>query len=108
METHLAPASGRSLSVPALVLGLALSALTACDGLLGPEGFTEVGTVRFLAIEGGCWSVETASERYEPVDLPERFRQDGLRVRFEAEVRDDLASVCQIGPLIELREIELR
>lgn len=97
-----------SLSVPGLALGLALAALGSC-GPLGPDGFfSGTGTVEFLQVEGGCWSIQTETERYEPVNLPEEFEEDGLRVRFEAEVREDLGSICQIGPIIELREIERR
>ena len=89
---------------PPLVLGSPF--LLAGCGLSGPETFTETGTVERLQLEGGCWSLQTEAERYEPTNLPPEFEEDGLRVRFEAEVRTDLASICQIGPIVELHDIE--
>lgn len=91
--------------VTGLGLGLALTLLFSCS-LAGPETVSEVGTVEFLELEGGCWAIQTEEERYEPRNLSEEFRQDGLRVRFQGEVRSDMASICQIGPIIEVQEIE--
>ncbi|MDA0329862.1 MAG: hypothetical protein O2958_12755 [Gemmatimonadetes bacterium] len=41
----------------------------------------------------------------EPINLPEAFRVDGLVVNYDADPRPDLASICQIGQLIELTRI---
>ena len=57
------------------------------------------GTVRHLDVEGGCWVIETAQERVQPADLPERFRVDGLAVRVKLRDAPDLVSICQVGPL---------
>jgi len=93
----------------AAAFALLLVGMPGCDGLpiIGSDDtFSDVGTVRFTTIEGGCWSIETAKDGFQPINLPDEFKVDGLRVRFEAEVRDDLTSACQIGPLIELISIE--
>lgn len=71
---------------------------------------TGEGTIRHLAVEGGCWALDAGDQRRELVNLerdfgPE-FREDGLRVRFEGEVRDDVATVCQVGRNLELRSLE--
>lgn len=68
--------------------------------------FVIEGTVRFLNVEGGCWGLQTDSATYEPVGgFPEGFRQDPLAVR--ATVRGvDGASICMIGPLVEIVTIE--
>lgn len=63
------------------------------------------GVVRFIAVEGGCWGIEVDGVTYEPVNLPEAMRVDGLVVVFEAEELEDRASICQIGPIIELLRI---
>jgi hypothetical protein len=57
------------------------------------------GTVRHVDVEGGCWIIETAQGRVQPVDLPERFRVDGLAVRVTLRDAPDLVSSCQVGPL---------
>lgn len=99
----------------AAVLVIAVAAVSACgDTLAGdatgpdgspPDGTLRQGTVQFVSVEGGCWAIDTPEERYEPVDLPEEFREDGLEVRFEGEVRDDMASVCMVGQLFELETV---
>lgn len=91
--------------VTGLGLGLALSILFSCS-LAGPETVSEVGTVEFVEVEGGCWAIQTEEERYEPRNLSEEFREDGLQVRFQGELRSDMVSICQIGPIIEVQEIE--
>jgi hypothetical protein len=68
--------------------------------------FVIEGDVRFLDVEGGCWGLQTDSATYEPVGgIPEGFRQDRLVVR--ATVRGvEGASICMIGPLVEIVTIE--
>ena len=68
--------------------------------------FVIEGDVRFIDLEGGCWGFQTDSATYEPVGgFPEGFRQDQLAVR--ATVRDvEGASICMIGPLVEIVTIE--
>jgi hypothetical protein len=78
---------------------------TAACSSTGPDLDT-VGTVTFHNVEGGCWTIETEEDGYEPINLAEEFKVDGLRVNFEANFRDDMASVCMVGRLIELLEIE--
>lgn len=87
---------------------LALAALL----FFGPCDADEVlgaGVLRSVQIEGGCWELRTADEEYEVLNLEEdfpSFAEDGLRVHFEGEVRDDLATTCQLGPNLELEELE--
>ena len=68
--------------------------------------FVIEGDVRFIDLEGGCWGLQTDSATYEPVGgFPENFRQDQLAVRATVR-RVDGASICMIGPLVELVTIE--
>ena len=92
--------------------------LIAAGGLLGCASQEEAppaaddaiyvieGDVRFVNVEGGCWGLQTDSATYEPVGgIPEGFRQDQLAMR--ATVRNvDGASICMIGPLVEIVTIE--
>ena len=96
-----------------IVLSLAMaSGMVACASqeeaspATNDAAFVIEGNVRFLNIEGGCWGLQTDSATYEPVGgFPEGFRQDRLAVR--ATVRSvDGASICMIGPLVEIVTIE--
>jgi hypothetical protein len=80
--------------------------------LLGSCGVTDPdieadGIVRFLDIEGGCWTIQAGDDRLEPINLPSEFRIDGLRVRFEATDRVDQHSYCMAGRLVELEYIQV-
>jgi len=86
-------------------LRVAAAALLAGGcGITTPDLDTE-GIVRFIDVEGGCWGIESDGTIYEPIDLPEAMRIDGLVVVYEAEVLLDRASICQIGPVIDLLRI---
>ncbi|KPJ61703.1 MAG: hypothetical protein AMJ46_00285 [Latescibacteria bacterium DG_63] len=64
------------------------------------------GTVQFLDIEGGCWRIAgNDGVNYEPINLPEEFKEDGLAVRFKVKYRDDLVSICMVGRIVELLSI---
>jgi hypothetical protein len=63
------------------------------------------GVIRFFDIEGGCWGIESGGQIYEPIDLPEAMRVDGLVVVFTAEILEDRLSICQIGPVVDLLRI---
>ncbi|MGH7525807.1 MAG: hypothetical protein ACREMX_03800 [Gemmatimonadales bacterium] len=66
------------------------------------------GTVHFLAVEGGCWQLRTdGGRRYElrPDQAPDDILQDGARVSLFGAIRDDLASVCQVGALLDVLRV---
>jgi hypothetical protein len=88
-----------------LALSLALFTLGSSCDVTTPD-LSEVGTVRFIDIEGGCWVIQTSEAIYEPTNLPAELRVDGLGVTFQATVRDDLASICMVGQIVELLRIE--
>ena len=66
-------------------------------------------TIRFLGLEGGCWTI-TPDDRthYLPLNLASSFKRDGLKVRVDFVQRNDYGSVCQVGPVIEIRTISTR
>lgn len=64
------------------------------------------GTVRKLEVEGGVFVIrDAAGTHFNPINLPEAFRIDGIAVEIEARRRDDMASIGMVGPLIELTRI---
>lgn len=67
------------------------------------------GTVRYIDIEGGAWVIEGEDgTTYEPIGLPEEFRQEGLPVRVWAEREEDRVSIRMVGPIISIVHIERR
>jgi len=63
-------------------------------------------SVRFLDLEGGCWTLEVSPRvHYLPLNLAEQFRQDGLKVQAELLRRDDYASICMVGPVVQILSI---
>lgn len=67
----------------------------------------ETGTVKFIQSEGGFYGlVADNGKKYDPINLEQEFQEDGLRVRFEAKIRNDLASIHLWGILIEILKIE--
>jgi hypothetical protein len=83
---------------------IAVTVLLSSCGILDPDLDT-VGTVELREIEGGCWVIETSDRVLQPTNLPQEFKVDGLRVRFEADFQRDLEGWCP-GEFIELKMIE--
>ena len=73
------------------------------------EDLTLRGTVRHLDLEGGVYVIEDAGgTKYNPMNLPDRFRVDGKAVEAEGRRRDDVMSVSMVGPMVELLRIRER
>ena len=65
------------------------------------------GTITYLGIEGGFYGIVTDDgQHYDPIDLPDEFKQDGLRIRFTAQERRDQASFHMWGVIVEIKYIE--
>jgi len=97
-------------------------ALSSCAGSRGPgwvvpqpppaaagETFSIIGTVHHLDLEGGVFVIRDASgTQYQPMNLPESFRRDGMLVEAQVQRRDDMASISMVGPLVEVLRIRVR
>ena len=104
------------LSVHRSLIGLALlAALLGCAGehdtvspIAEDERIVEGdGTVQFISIEGGCWIIAPdVGGQLEPLNLPADFKEDRLRVHFRAERTRDVLTICQVGSIVRLLEIE--
>ena len=73
-----------------------------------PNHLVRTGTVRFMNLEGGFWAIVGDDNiTYDPLSpIAAGFQRDGLRVRFEARVRDDVGSTHMVGPIVEIIQIE--
>jgi len=71
------------------------------------DSFEIVGTVRYKDLEGGFYAIDTDDgKKYDPVNLPESFRKDGLRVTATVRLNKDLMSFRMYGEIIEIEMIE--
>ncbi len=61
-------------------------------------------TVRFVAVEGGCWAIQTPDGDYEPADLPKRYRVNGLRVHVVLRGAR-MGSFCMIAPVVTVDSV---
>jgi len=94
-----------------LVLLVTLSAILILNGCIlsciPSSQFTMTGTVTFVELEGGFYGIiGDDHEKYDPIHLPVDFQKDGLRVKFTARFRNDMASIHMWGKIIEIIRIE--
>jgi hypothetical protein len=65
------------------------------------------GTVVFIELEGGFYGiVSDGGERYDPLNLDDEFKTDGLRIRFEAMTIQEQVGIHMWGELAEVRGVE--
>ena len=63
-------------------------------------------TVRFLNLEGGCWTIvrDGSTQNYLPTNLAQEYKVDGKRVTVTFhEVQS--ASICMVGPVVTIDQI---
>ena len=92
---------------------VAVVALAACNQVVPPTGPPIPGavdaTVFQVNIEGGCWSLKTVTgQTYQPINMPDSLRRDGLPVSVRFSQRNDLVSYCMLGPMVEIEAIRAR
>jgi hypothetical protein len=67
-----------------------------------------VGTVEYIDIGTGTWAITTdTDEQYEIWQpAPEAILQEGLKVKVQAKVRDDIFTMAAIGDVIEIEDFQ--
>jgi len=87
------------------ILFLSVSALAGA-GCGSRTEISGTGTVRFITLEGGFYGIVADDGlHYDPINLGRELHEDGIRIRFKAEKRKDLASVHMWGDIIEIVEV---
>jgi len=72
-----------------------------------PDIISLTGTIVFKDIEGGFYGiVGDDGKNYEPTNLSDEFKKDGLKVKFIAKLHPDWASISMFGMIMELLKIE--
>jgi hypothetical protein len=76
----------------------------------GAAGLFDIdGVIRYHELEGGFYAIQGKDgETYNPINLPEQFRQDGLPVAARLRFREEMMGIHQAGPLVEIVEIRKR
>ena len=94
-----------------LLLCLVIFTVPGCDN--DDDNWGQVGVVHFAAVGSTCWVIEVEPadtphgyEWFEVRNLEDRYRVDGLWVRFEYVVPEEWASTCMVGEVIYLTRIE--
>lgn len=79
------------------------------DGEAGPDPedvVSGVGTVRYVDLEGGFYTIVTdADSTYLPLNMEAAYEEDGLRVRFRAEIDRETMTAQQRGVPVQILEI---
>ena len=75
---------------------------SACE-----ESLEQTGTIKYIELEGGFYGISgDDGKNYDPVNLPQQFKEDNIRVRFKFRYSENQVSFHQWGTLIEILEIE--
>ncbi len=70
------------------------------------DTFEITGTVVYKSIEGGFYAIDGDNGRkYNPINLPEEFKKDGLKVKLTARLKKDAVSFQMYGSIIEVVNI---
>ena len=74
----------------------------------GPfEKSAVVGTVTYVDLEGGFFGIlSETGEHFDPINLPEAFQKDGLKVRFWYEEQKSAVGIHMWGRIIKIQKIE--
>lgn len=82
------------------------SPLTESPTAADSDVFEIQGTVVYKNIEGGFFAIDgDDGGKYNPINLSESFRKDGLKVKLTARPRTDAMSIHMYGAIIEVVEI---
>jgi hypothetical protein len=67
---------------------------------------TGEGVIRYIELEGGFYGIISEDQRYDPINLPEDFKEDGLKIEFKLKILKDRASIHMWGKIVEIIELK--
>jgi len=113
--------AGKKCLIGGLVILLVICSSAACtqkeaakdankplkDKKPAEETKMETGVVKFINLEGGFYGiVGDTGQKYDPSNLPDKFKKDGMKVRFTAKEKKGAVSFRMWGKIVELTKIE--
>ena len=74
---------------------------------VSPDGFTVIGTMKYLAIEGGCWQFTSDDGTAYQLSgaLADRLLHDGQRAEVIIRKVSSRRTICMTGTSVELLKI---
>jgi hypothetical protein len=67
----------------------------------------DTGIIKYITLEGGFYGIITdKQEHYDPINLPDAYKQDNIRIKFKANYMKDQNNIHMWGELIYILEIE--
>ena len=71
------------------------------------RGAMITGTVRYVGVEGGFYGlVADNGEKYDPINLPNEYKKNGLRVKFQVKEKKGMAGIHMWGKIVEIVKIQ--
>ena len=99
-----------------ILIGLtALAAFNCCHCCKKPapaqtlpaDVISGTGTIKQVGVEGGFFGiVGDDNQNYDPQNLPEEFKVDGQKVRFQLKKSENQASFHMWGVIVDVIKIE--
>lgn len=81
-------------------------ALAADNRPQADHTFHLTGQVTSSNIEGGFYGIiGDDGKKYQPTNLPRKFKKDGLIIQFDAKVKANIMSTFQWGTIVELSNV---
>jgi len=100
----------KKIPIAIMILGITLLSFLICwnfQNISFSEVISANGTIEYIPLEGGFYGIVTdEGEKYLPLNLPEEFKKDGLRIWFKAKPKK-IATNQIWGKPIEILEIKL-
>lgn len=104
-----------SLRMPLVLLVLCLAGTTGCaQPEARSEGLERAGQdvafaaeVKWISLEGGFFGLVAEDEtKYLPLNLPEGFRRDGLRVKVKGRLKEEAVTIYMWGKPLEILDLK--
>ena len=96
------------ISIITLILGLNVYANNQEYNNRDKQYIITSGIIKYITIEGGFYGIiGDGCVNYDPINLPDSFKIDGLKVFLTAIIREDLYSFHMWGIIIEIISIKL-
>ena len=90
-----------------LLTAIILITITMFSGCQEENILQDTGVIKYVDLEGGFYGIITdTQEQYKPINLPEGFKQDNIRIEFKAIHAKNPSSVHMWGKVIYILEIE--
>ena len=66
-----------------------------------------IGTINYIDLEGGFYGItDEDGNKYDPINLEGKYKEDGLQIKFSAEILEDYANIHMWGTIIEITSIQ--